>query len=255
MTLKGDVDDLGRIFERGLAQPSFAKMAALSRQMNAFFAIWLPWHCRAKYPSTYTVFAGGDDFLLIGPWRSTLALGHDMREYFGRYVAQNPEIHFSAGFAMTKPGMPIRQMGELAERALEAAKDQRDARGVTVKDAVTCFGQTVGWQEFGRLWAMQGELESIRREMPLSTGYLYGLQHLADMAADLRSPRPSVDSALWSSRFVYRTWRMLERIRSFGDPERRVWQKRLGELLGNGIRQHGSAFKIALFTHLYHHRR
>jgi CRISPR-associated protein Csm1 len=255
MTLKGDVDDLGRIFERGLAQPSFAKMAALSRQMNAFFAIWLPWQCRSQYPSTYTVFAGGDDFLLIGPWRSTLALGHDMREQFGRYVAQNPDIHFSAGLAMTKPGMPIRQMGELAERALEAAKDHRDAQGITVKDAVTCFGQTVGWQEFGRLWGMQSQLELIRGEIPLSTGYLYGLQHLADMAADLRSRRPSVDSALWSSRFAYRTWRMLERIRSLSEPERRTWQKRLGELLGNGIRQHGSAFKIALFTHLYHHRR
>jgi len=31
-TLKGDVDNLGAIFERGLARPTFAKMAALSRQ-------------------------------------------------------------------------------------------------------------------------------------------------------------------------------------------------------------------------------
>ena len=39
MTLKGDVDNLGAIFERGLEAPSLSRMAALSRQMNAFFAV------------------------------------------------------------------------------------------------------------------------------------------------------------------------------------------------------------------------
>jgi CRISPR-associated protein Csm1 len=37
MTLKGDVDNLGALFQQGLNEPTFAKMAALSRQMNAFF--------------------------------------------------------------------------------------------------------------------------------------------------------------------------------------------------------------------------
>ncbi|UOG93405.1 MAG: type III-A CRISPR-associated protein Cas10/Csm1 [Candidatus Thiothrix sulfatifontis] len=64
MTLKGDVDNLGIIFQRGIGAPSFAKMAALSRQMNAFFSIWLPYLCQKEFPNTYTVFAGGDDFFL-----------------------------------------------------------------------------------------------------------------------------------------------------------------------------------------------
>jgi CRISPR-associated protein Csm1 len=260
VTLKGDVDNLGSIFERGLEQPSFAKMAALSRQMNAFFAVWLPWLCQAKYPSTYTVFAGGDDFFLIGPWRSTIRLAREMRECFGRYVAANPDIHFSAGLAMTKPGLPIRQLGELAEDALDAAKSRRDRDGRSLKNAVTCFGHTVAWDDYGALLDIALELEQRSGELALSTGYLYGLQHLADMSEDLRLAaadsrhRPRVDSALWNARFAYRTRRMLEAKRGMPESDRRLWQQRLGELLGEGIRRHGVAFKVALFTHLYHHR-
>ncbi len=43
--LKGDVDNLGNIFQQGLSEPTFAKMAALSRQMNHFFSLWLPAYC------------------------------------------------------------------------------------------------------------------------------------------------------------------------------------------------------------------
>jgi CRISPR-associated protein Csm1 len=262
VTLKGDVDNLGSIFEKGLEQPSFAKMAGLSRQMNAFFAVWLPWLCQSKYGSTYTVFAGGDDFFLIGPWRSTIGLAAELRSAFTRFVAENPEIHFSAGVAMTKPGLPIRQMGELAERALEAAKGRRDSDGRLVKDAVTCFGHTVGWEVFADLLRIEQNLEDHRRrgELALSTGYLYGLQYLADMAEDLNRAQsdpghsPRLESALWSSRFTYRTRRMLETRRGVDEDGRRRWQKYLGELLAEAIRRFGAAFKIALFTHLYHHR-
>ena len=41
--LKGDVDNLGEMFRVGLGNPTFAKTAALSRQMNASFGIFLPW--------------------------------------------------------------------------------------------------------------------------------------------------------------------------------------------------------------------
>ena len=47
---------------------------------------------------------------------------------------------------------------------------------------------------------------------------------------------------------------MLEAKRRMSEADRNHWQQRLGELLGEGIRRHGAAFKIALFTHLYHHR-
>ncbi|MCX8018371.1 MAG: type III-A CRISPR-associated protein Cas10/Csm1, partial [Rhodocyclaceae bacterium] len=79
VALKGDIDNLGALFQSGLERPSFARWASLSRQVNAFFALWLPWHCERHAPDTYTVFAGGDDFFLIGPWEKTIELASTMR--------------------------------------------------------------------------------------------------------------------------------------------------------------------------------
>jgi CRISPR-associated protein Csm1 len=264
MTLKGDVDNLGLIFQKGLETPTFAKMAALSRQMNAFFAIHLPWLCAhgeengiARYRNTYTVFAGGDDFFLIGPWHSTLRLARRMREDFARYVAGNPEIHFSAGLSMTKPGLPIRHLARLAEEALEEAKAFQNRQG-EAKNAVACFGQTVSWQDFAELLASEEALSRFRAELDLSTGYLYGLIALADMAA-AEPKRP--ENALWHSYFAYRTRRLLEsKIKGGEDREaterkRRSLQQQLAVTIAEGgVRKYRGAYKIALFTHLYQRR-
>lgn len=268
MTLKGDVDDLGQIFQKGLERPSFAKMAALSRQMNAFFTIYLPWLCEhgedggvKRYRNIYTVFAGGDDFFLIGPWHSTLKLAQRMKSDFASYVAHNPEIHFSAGLSMTKPGLPIRQLAALAEEGLEVAKAYRptDAPDAgPAKNAVTCFGQPVSWKDFDAILTQETELERLAGEFGLSTGYVYGLLNLTDMAAAV-SQRP--ENALWHAYFAYRTRRMLEsRIKGGEDREcterkRRTLQGELAaEIAHKGIEQFGAAYKIALFTYLYQQR-
>ena len=102
--LKGDIDNLGELFRVGLGNPTFAKTAALSRQVNGYFAIYLPWLLSREFTSIYTVFAGGDDFFLIGPWRTVQKLAARMRDDFAVYVAQNPEIHFSAGNSRGETG-------------------------------------------------------------------------------------------------------------------------------------------------------
>lgn len=250
-TLKGDIDNLGLIFQQGLERPTFARMAALSRQVNAFFTVWLPWVCRQEFPNTYTVFAGGDDFFLIGPWHSTIELAGRMRDEFARFVAHNPDIHFSAGLSMTKPGLPIRHLGQLADESLESAKK------VPGKNAVTSFGFAVPWPQFEQLMAREEALGRLSDELKLSTGYVYGLLHFTDMAADTSRP----ENALWHSRFAYRTRRMLEaKVRNEGDRDaterkRRQMQGELAlEIASSGIEKHGAAYKIALFTHLYQQR-
>lgn len=269
MTLKGDVDNLGTIFEKGLERPSFARLAALSRQMNAFFAVYLPWLCAhgteggvKRYRNTYTVFAGGDDFFLIGPWRSTLELAGRMQADFARFAAHNPAIHFSAGLSMTKPGLPIRHLARLAEEALEAAKahvEIPEAGGQPeLKNAVACFGQTVGWGRYAQLRAREARLERLAREVELSTGYLYGLLELTRMAAAIKEdPR----NALWHAWFAYRTQRLVESKIRGGEDREAVERKRkalvaeLGaEIAQEGIGRFGADYKIALFAHLYQQR-
>ena len=259
MTLKGDVDNLGRIFQQGLNHPTFARMAALSRQMNAFFAVYLPWLCAQEYPNTYTVFAGGDDFFLIGPWHSTIRLAQRMRNEFHRYVAENGEIHFSAGLSMTKPGLPIRQLAALAEDALEDAKSYNPTKQVRAsKNAVTCFGETVSWIDLDLLIKCEAGLQLAAQDYALSTSYVYGLLRLTDMAGAVKE-RP--ENAIWHAYFAYRTRRFADTCyRHIADRgEREAARTRLQdglarEIAYEGIERHGNAYRIALFTYLYQQR-
>ena len=265
MILKGDVDDLGLIFQQGLDRsptdnsgkhkegPTFAKMAALSRQINAFFTIYLPYQCQKDYPNTYTIFAGGDDFFLIGPWHSQIKLAGKMQQWFQRYVADNPEVHFSTGLSMVKPGLPISYLAEQSEQALEKAKKHNpNACQSPPKNAVTCYGHSICWGSFGKLIDKANELEAFANEIKLSTGYLYGLLQFTDMQAKINE-KP--ENALWHSWFAYRTKRLLERIRDLDDGQRQEWQSRLADkIVDQGIESYGQAYKIALFTYLYKHR-
>ena len=262
-TLKGDVDNLGMIFESGLGEDvSFSKTAALSRQINAFFTVYLPWLCKTKYPNTYTVFAGGDDFFLMGPWLSQIKLASEMRQAFQCYVANNKEVHFSAGISTTKPGLPIGQLGEMAETALETAKGFNPDSSASVattlkvtrlpKNAVCCFNQTMAWDEFSALELRRGRLQQLHQDMNLSTGYVYGLLTLINMDEKVNE-RP--ENAIWHSYFAYRTVRMLERNKGLDRDQRKRWQAELAEEIANaGIIRHGGNYRVALFCHLYQQR-
>ena len=255
-TLKGDIDNLGNIFKDGLGNDiSFSKTAALSRQINNFFTLYLPWLCQSddNYRNTYTVFAGGDDFFLIGPWLSQIKLASTMRQAFQCYVAANPQVHFSAGISTTKPGLPINQLGEMAEDALEKAKSHNpQGQKITPKNAVSCFGQEMFWEEFIALELRRQRLNSLKKEMGLSTGYVYGLLTLIDMAEKVNE-KP--ENALWHSYFAYRTVRMLERNKQLDKDQRKRWQLELAEEIANsGITRHGGNYRVALFSHLYQQR-
>lgn len=244
--LKGDIDDLGEIFRVGLAQPSFAKWASLSRQVNAYFAIYLPWMLAREFPHVYTVFAGGDDFFLLGPWQTIQRLAQRMRETFAQYVAQNTAIHFSVGIVNIKPGAPIQALAESAEDALAQSK-RRDG-----KDAITCFGETVGNRNWPLLQDMAAKLDALRAELKLPTAYVYGLLSFVDMAE--AQDKGDVKAAIWRARLAYRTRRLLQR-EVKDEAARRAWQNTLTQQIAeDGIARLRGAYRIPLFTHLYRHR-
>ena len=256
MTLKGDVDNLGSIFQQGLQDPTFAKMAALSRQMNAFFAVWLPAICKAEFPDTYTVFAGGDDFFLIGPWHSTQKLAARMADAFKTYVAGNEGITFSAGMVMTKPGLPMHTLATQAEEALDAAKGNSLEDDKVRKNALVVYGERVRWPEWDKVQTVQVKFEHIRYDYrvltgkELSTGYVYGLLHLIDLATNIKNP----EHAMWRSRFAYRTRRYV--VDNIGDSADRLRvQTELSVVLGEeGIKGLGTKLRIPLFNHFYSQR-
>lgn len=254
-TVKGDVDNLGRIFQDGLVDPelgkysSFAKTAAVSRQLNFFFAVYLPDLCRKH--SMYTVFAGGDDFFLIGSWHKAQEMSRDLEEAFVKYV-RNPEIHFSVGIAVTKPECPPLTLSRMAEDNLHKSKSSG-------KNRVTLFDCTVDWTRFRELDALEVKLEQYRKDCKLSSAYLYSLFAIVEMASgDVRRP----ETNCWRPRLHYRTIRLAkdknrDRSDRRGEDDQTVAAKLINELLpfltGSIDPQHGygRAFRIPL-TNLFY---
>ncbi|MDR1728189.1 MAG: type III-A CRISPR-associated protein Cas10/Csm1 [Acidobacteriota bacterium] len=246
-TLKGDVDNLGQIFQKGLGRKStFAKMAALSRQMNAFFAVWLPAFCKEKYPDVYTVFAGGDDFFMVGPWHRTQQLAADMAERFKAYVTENPEIHFSAGLVMTKPKHPVHALAERAEEALDAAKGY-ESGGRKAKNSVCLYNEVVPWKDWQQLAALEKEARRCATVYNLSTGYIYGLLQLVALAG-----RDTPESVMWHSRFAYRTRRYV--VDKLDKDKRDAAQIELTKVFGENIGKLKGRFRIPLFNYFYSKR-
>lgn len=253
MTLKGDVDNLGTIFQEGIRSANIAKMAALSRQMNLFFSLWLPAYCAEQSQSMYTVFAGGDDFFLIGPWYSTQKLAHAMQQAFSRYVAENPEIHFSVGMVMSKSNIPVPRLGDLAEEALEKSKGIDKGEKVSTaegKNAVTIFNRSVKWKDWQSLCNLEKKIHHLAETYKISTSYLYSLIRLCEQAADEKN----IESTMWRSRFYYRTARyVLDKIKK--EEEQKDALKVISEALGeNGIGLYKINFAIPLFNYFYKKR-
>ena len=257
-TLKGDVDNLGSIFQKGLAQPSLAKTAALSRQMNQFFSLWLPAYCAAHARNTYTVFAGGDDFFLIGPWLQIQQLAAAMREHFKKYVADNPQITFSAGIAISKPGLPVPKLSVFAEEALEHAKnypprkkdDEKSQQHKPSKNAISLYGETVSWAHWQALEKIAARIAELQRDYGLSTAYLYNLLHFTDLAAAEHSG--NIEASMWRSRLYYQTRRFINQQKCIAAKDNAFNQ--LSHDIGNYISEQRGAFRIPLFNHFYQQR-
>ena len=258
LVLKGDIDNLGAIFQKGLGKPTFAKMASLSRQVNTFFALWLPWFCEhgadahgiKRFRNTYTVFAGGDDFFLIGPWDSTLQLATVLHEKFAEYV-RNDRITFSAGMLMTHPKTPVRQLARRAEEALEQAK------ALPGKNAATLWDRSIPWSDWTTLSQRQAALEALmvragQHGADFSTGLTYTLLQLSDRA---ESTRP--EDAIWRSQLHYRLARFF-RDKVKGDASARDRREKLLTdaitEIGGALEKHKGAYRLPLSVLLYRQR-
>lgn len=248
--LKGDIDDLGAMFQANLHnRPSFARTAELSRRINAFFTIWVPALCEREsdFHNIYTVFAGGDDFFFIGPWLTLRRFARRLQQDFARYVAGNGHIHFSAGYVMAKPGFPIRQLAMQADWALGEAKKRQGAAADDRKNALFVHGAAIGWADWGEVDKLDDAVAHHTGKDELSTQFIYGLLHLLKMREDSKHP----ESARWRSRLFYQTRRYFERQerdRDMREPRSLALIKALGE---QGIAERPQALRVALTEHIY----
>jgi CRISPR-associated protein Csm1 len=264
MILKGDIDNLGLLFHQ-VKSPTFATMAQLSRQLNNFFCVWLPWFCKSNKAAhnIYTVFAGGDDFYLIAPWIDGINFVPQLKAHFDDFVCRQKFPTFSIGMYMTRSGSELLSASEKVEDALNEAKARQDVSGALVKNAVCCFNQTVSHEEYQDLVRLASRFDTIKfaKDKTLSIAFVYSLLSLCQQAAEaddinLPNTKHSLSAALWRSRLVYRTTRFVETAAGsdLSDEEKQSIIKEITTDIGNAIAQYKNHYIIALYLWLYQQR-
>lgn len=149
--LKLDVDNLGILFRNR----TDADYKILSAAFQEFFEKTLYQHLLRKEITAgniYPVFAGGDDFFLIGRWDLLfrmapeihdcfVAFQNDLRHKVSAEEIKYQEITVSAGLVVFGANFPMIRVAEIAENALELAKHNG-------KNAISVFGEVLQWKEF-----------------------------------------------------------------------------------------------------------
>ena len=156
--LKIDVDNLGKIMRHGFnpdeptnkqkikgIKSSISRYTALSRMLETFFAGYLEEKFKSDFNMIYSVFSGGDDLFVIGPWNKVIELAQEIKQRFSEYCAFNPDMTLSAGIKLFKPPEPISFCVKSVNEALDSSKAKEG------KDGVTIFDQTVSWQELDKI--------------------------------------------------------------------------------------------------------
>lgn len=256
--LKADVDRLGRIFSHGLgADMGLARLATLSRLMDAFFTIVLPDRLRREeFRNTYTVYAGGDDLLLLGPWQAMLRLADEIGRAFRAHVGANPNVTLSAGIELFHPHEPLHRAVGRAEGRLEAAKEGgRNRVSLIARDTLAC----VAWDDLEPILADAERIVAWLRDgqRPVSRAFVYRTLAFARQRDRAEALKPGEEAevgiATWRARWAYALRRSFKR--NEAEDERRL--QFFDRLLGSGLTIEptvGPPAEVPLVIALYRNR-
>jgi CRISPR-associated protein Csm1 len=213
--LKADADSLGTVIRSRLTRATDLKpLQSLSRDLDGFFGTELHEMMSApnsNWSSIYTVFSGGDDLFLVGPWNVALDFAAHLRSAFaGRFREEGLTI--SAALAIIKPKFPIRLAAQQADDLLELAKTQPAG---AAKDQFATLGSCWKWSDHARIinagkqlanWVERGKADG----GIIERGWLHTLLELALLQRRAANPRdPRIIPAMASSRLAYhvaRNW-------------------------------------------------
>lgn len=173
--LKGDVDNLGFIFSCGFEDTYFniSRLVTLSRDLENFFGFYIPSLIKRDFPNLYTVFSGGDDFFIIGPWNEIIKFLREFKKKFKQFVCENEKVTFSAGYLLHKHDIPFAKMAELVEEKLEKAKKEG-------KDRICIFDKTIEWDELEEVLSIKDELENWLKERLITKSFLYRINEIIE---------------------------------------------------------------------------
>lgn len=130
--IKGDVDNLGLIMAYGLQSEkedlkAISRTTTLSNHYKYFFSFFLNGFLKEKDATEkddliYTIYAGGDDLVLVCPQSRAVRFIKEFNDIFKDFVCNNKEIHISYSITHFKHSTPVKIVSEFAEDNQKSAK-------------------------------------------------------------------------------------------------------------------------------------
>lgn len=170
VVLKADVDNLGYLFADGLRTETrhygtVSRVATMSRMLELFFSGYIT-HLlgKAGYRDVYSVFSGGDDLFLLGPWDVMLRLALEVQQAFTRFAGANPCVTLSAALHLADPYTHVALLAEASEAELKRVKNSAPQAlypGRPGRDGVSFLGDICTWPD------MADQLDNIDRLLPV----------------------------------------------------------------------------------------
>ncbi|HPM47269.1 MAG TPA: type III-A CRISPR-associated protein Cas10/Csm1 [bacterium] len=189
--LRMDVDNLGKIFAKGLRNYrhelnyaredfqvmgnmskfnfySIGRVTTLSSQLSMFFSSILS-NIIDKNENfaekAIIVYSGGDDLFILGQWHIIPEIAITIKKEFERFVCNNPAFSLSGGIALVPGKYPIYKAAELAGEAEEQAKSYK--RNEKEKNAISFMGRAFDWDEIEDLQNKVAEIAEIPNSKPI----------------------------------------------------------------------------------------
>lgn len=188
--LKGDVDNLGLLMNYGLKMietiedegiekkvedvTSISRLSSISRLLDNYFSFYLKEKIK-KENSSYIIYAGGDDFMILDSWDKIIALANDIRKNFCLYTGNNDEITLTCSILLTKSKTPIYYSNEYVSTALEKGKNFG-------KNGIVLFNKYIPWKHFIEVERVINMLDKNIKSKNFSQSFIYRLLKYTEMA-------------------------------------------------------------------------
>lgn len=146
---------------------------------------------RNRISEIYTIYSGGDDLLMVGPWDVIIETARDIRggfdgstDGFKEFVCNNESINMSAGISIIDPKFSIGRGISIADDYLKIAKSHlKDAEDEDMKNSISLFNECVCWDNlpgyqkkgFNSLFDLAIYLEGMYEKNEISKSFIYSL--------------------------------------------------------------------------------
>ncbi|MDI6890218.1 MAG: type III-A CRISPR-associated protein Cas10/Csm1 [Thermodesulfovibrionales bacterium] len=170
--LRGDVDNLGLIFGKGLENRSISRVASLSRNFSLYFTFWLNEICKQDRfkDKTYVIYAGGDDFFIVGSWDVMPGLAMSINEDFRRFTCQNDHITLSsANFIVPSQKYPLYKAAEICGIELDEKAKLED------KNSIAFLGKAFTWDDFEKVYELKEAIIELVKNQKVSNALIQAI--------------------------------------------------------------------------------